>query len=112
MNRKLPNGAFLILMVYQLLSLELSPSIGTHYFYAVAGLCLNICFIKLVQLDRLAFLALEIELRLPGCIINPGCHIEVSIKTFYSCWTPQVLVDTFTIFSHPCFTFFREWLSR
>ena len=48
MNCKLPNGAFLILMVYQLLSLEISPSIGTHYFYAVAGLCLDIFFIKLV----------------------------------------------------------------
>ena len=112
MDRKLPNSAFLILMVYQQLSLELSPSIRAHNFYTVAGLCLDIGFIKLVRLDRLALLALKIELRLPGCIINPGRHVEVSIKTFHGCRTPQVPVDTFTIFSCPGFAFLWEWLSR
>ena len=41
MDSKLPNGAFMILVIYQFVGLEFSPSIRMYDLYAVACLRFN-----------------------------------------------------------------------
>jgi len=50
-------------------------------FYAVSGLSFDEGFVYDVRLVRIALLLLKIELRLPCSIIDPGCHVMVSVDT-------------------------------
>ena len=79
MDHEFSDSSSLILVVYHLGRLELSPLIRTHCFYAVASLGFYKGFVPFIGLERLTLLLLKVQLRFPGCVIDLGCNIEVPI---------------------------------
>ena len=79
MNHEFSDGSSLILVVYHLGRLELSPLIRMHCFYAVASLGFYKGFVPFIGLERLTLLLLKVQLHFPDCIIDSGCNIGVPI---------------------------------